>query len=43
MNQNIEDLRRKLDSLYVLALKANNLEVASQVLSSMLALEMSAK
>lgn len=43
MNQNIEDLRRKLNSLYELAMKANNLEVASQTLSTLLALEMSVK
>ena len=43
MNQNVDDLRKKLNNLYDQAMKANNLEVASQVLSTLLALELSGK
>ena len=43
MNAHIDTLRSKLGNLYDQAMKANNLEVASQLLSTLLALELSVK
>ena len=43
INENNDSLRTKLNDLYNAAIMTNNLQVASQVLSTLLALEMSVK